>query len=58
MTKRGKIVAILLPPPSEAAAVAGLQGFLRGAAILSESTDLTAPLAEVAFAAARGVIHS
>ena len=58
VTKRGKVVAIMHPPPSLVEQVAGLHGVLRGLAVADPATDLTAPLPNTAFAAEQGVVHS
>ncbi len=57
ITKRGIPVAVLVPPAAEGAAVEGLHGFLRGSVVIPPDVDLTAPVAEEAFAADRGEIH-
>lgn len=57
VTKRGRVVAVVTAPPASAAAAAALHGFLRGAVQVPEGVDLTAPVAEEAFGAARGVLH-
>jgi prevent-host-death family protein len=57
VTKRGRVVAVIVPPPSQAEAVAGLHGFLRGSVISPPGLDLTAPIADEAFAAADGALH-
>ena len=58
ITKRGVPVAVLVPPPADAAEVARLHGFLRGSVIVvPPDIDLTAPVADEAFAADEGAIH-
>jgi prevent-host-death family protein len=57
ITKRGKTVAILTPPKTQAEAVKSLHGFMRGSVIIPEGIDLTAPLAEDDFAADTGLLH-
>jgi prevent-host-death family protein len=57
ITKRGTPVAVLAPPPAEAAAVEGLHGFLRGSVVVPTDVDLTAPVAEDTFAAEEGELH-
>jgi prevent-host-death family protein len=57
VTKRGVPVAVLVPPPADAAEVAQLHGFLRGSVIVPPDIDLTAPVAGEAFAADEGAIH-
>lgn len=43
ITKRGKVVAVLVPPPAAPAGVEGLHGFMRGSVIVPPGLDLTAP---------------
>jgi prevent-host-death family protein len=57
VTKRGVPVAVLLPPPADAAEVARLHGFLRGSVVVPPEIDLTAPVGDEAFAADEGAIH-
>jgi prevent-host-death family protein len=42
ITKRGKVVAVLVPPPPALPGAAGLHGFLRGSVAVREDVDLTA----------------
>lgn len=44
VTKRGKVVAILIPPENNAISVENIQGFMKGSVILPEGFDLTAPV--------------
>jgi len=57
VTKRGVPVAVLLPPPAEAADVERLHGLLRGSVVVPPGLDLAAPIADEAFAADDGEIH-
>lgn len=57
VTKRGRVVAVLVPPKPAAAAIAGLHGFMRDSVIIPEGLDLTAPVAEDPFDAAEGTLH-
>ncbi|MCO6418244.1 hypothetical protein JYK14_19040 [Siccirubricoccus sp. KC 17139] len=59
ITKRGKVVALLVPPPAQAEALAGLHGCLRGMAVIPPGLDLTAPAAEgeAPFLAEQGLLH-
>jgi hypothetical protein len=41
--KRGKVVAVLVPPPAAPAGAEGLHGVLRGSVIIPPGLDLTAP---------------
>lgn len=57
ITKRGKVVAVLTPPDSDADLLRGLHGFMRGSVVIPEGVDLTAPVADEAFLAAEGGLH-
>jgi prevent-host-death family protein len=57
ITKRGRVVATLLPPDDEAAAVRQVHGFLRDSVTIPPGYDLTAPVADKPFAAERGELH-
>lgn len=57
VTKRGKPVAVLTPPPSEAAAVRSIHGFMRGSVTLPPGLDLTEPVSAEPFAAEDGALH-
>ena len=57
VTKRGRVVAILTAPPTQAEAVAGLHGFMRGSVVMPEGVDLTAPILDEPFVAASGLPH-
>jgi prevent-host-death family protein len=57
VTKRGVPVAVLVPPPANAVEVGRLHGFLRGSVVVPPEVDLTAPIADEAFAAEEGTIH-
>jgi prevent-host-death family protein len=57
VTKRGRVVAVLVPPPADAAAAAGLHGFLRGSVGVPEGVDLTRPVLDEPFDAAKGALH-
>ncbi|MGX9965682.1 type II toxin-antitoxin system Phd/YefM family antitoxin [Roseomonas sp. F4] len=57
VTKRGRVVAVLIPPTPTVTAVAGLHGFMRDSVVMSDSLDLTAPIADEPFAAAEGKLH-
>lgn len=57
VTKRGRVVAVLVRPEDEAAQVRRLHGFLRGSVVIPTGADLTAPTVEDAFTAERGKPH-
>ena len=54
ITKRGRTVAILTPPDSDADAVREIHGFLRGGVKIAEGFDLTAPVCDELFGAELG----
>ena len=54
ITKRGKLVAVLIPPASQREAVEQLHGFLRGSVVVPEGVDLTAPVLDEALDAESG----
>jgi prevent-host-death family protein len=58
ITKRGRVVGVLLPPDTEADAVRQLHGFLRGSVQVPPDLDLTEPIADGKFAAEDGNLHS
>jgi prevent-host-death family protein len=57
ITKRGVAVAVLVPLAAKAAEVERLHGFLRGSVVIPPEIDLTAPVADEAFAADQDEIH-
>jgi prevent-host-death family protein len=57
ITKRGKVVAVLIPPARQADAVQHLHGFLRGSVVIPGSVDLTASSLDDPLDAARGELH-
>jgi prevent-host-death family protein len=57
ITKRGKVVAVLIPPTSQADAVQRLHGFLRGSVVVPSGVDLTASSLDDPLDAARGELH-
>jgi antitoxin (DNA-binding transcriptional repressor) of toxin-antitoxin stability system len=57
VTKRGKAVAVLTPPPSEDAAVRGIHGFMRGSAVVAPDFDLTEPVNTEPFVAEAGDLN-
>jgi prevent-host-death family protein len=57
VTKRGVPVAVLVPPPANAAEVGRLHGFLRGSVVVPPEIDLTAPVADEPFGADEGAIY-
>ena len=57
ITKRGKVVAVLVPPPSREAAAAQLHGLMRGSVIIPDGVDLTAPMLNEPCEAEWGILH-
>ena len=57
ITKHGKVVAWLIQPPPESAAVRGIHGFMRDSVVVSSGIDLTAPVLDEAFSASDGHLH-
>jgi prevent-host-death family protein len=57
ITKRGKPVAVLVPPEQQADAVRDLYGFMRGSVIIADDVDLTAPVLDEPFTAENGDLH-
>jgi prevent-host-death family protein len=57
ITKRGHIVAVLLPPDDDESQVRQLHGFMRGSVVIPADVDLTAPVIDEPFSADAGDIH-
>lgn len=57
ITKRGRPVAVLLPPEDAREAVRRVHGFMRGSVVIPPGTDLTAPTVDEPFDAAEGRLH-
>ncbi|MDR2856902.1 MAG: type II toxin-antitoxin system Phd/YefM family antitoxin [Novosphingobium sp.] len=57
ITKRGRAVAVLTPPPGTADAVEALHGFMRGSVTVPAGIDLTAPVLDEELTAVRGKLH-
>ena len=57
ITKRGRPVAVLIPPDDERDAVRRIHGFLRGSVVLPPGIDLTAPTLDEPVDAAAGRLH-
>jgi prevent-host-death family protein len=57
ITKRGKPVAVLTAPESEADSLRNLYGSMRGSVIIPDGFDLTAPVLDEALDADNGVLH-
>jgi prevent-host-death family protein len=54
VTKRGKVVAVVTPPETEASRVRQIHGFMRGSVVTHEDIDLTKPILDEPFAAETG----
>jgi prevent-host-death family protein len=57
ITKRGRAVAMLVPPEDVAEAVREMHGFVRGSVEMPPDFDLTARVADEPFAADHGEVH-
>ena len=57
ITKRGRVVAMLVPPEDVVAAVRQVHGFMRGSVAIPPGFDLTAPVADEPFGAEHGELH-
>lgn len=57
ITKRGRVVGVLLPPASHADAVRHLHGFMRGSVVVPPGIDLTEPASLDIFTADDGIFH-
>jgi prevent-host-death family protein len=57
ITKRGRPVAVLVPPEDAQEAVRQIHGFLRGSVVIPPDTDLTGPTIDEPFDAALGKLH-
>jgi antitoxin (DNA-binding transcriptional repressor) of toxin-antitoxin stability system len=55
ITKRGRVVGVLLPPDNVADAVRRLHGFMRGSVLVPPEIDLTDPVIDEAFTAEDGI---
>jgi prevent-host-death family protein len=57
ITKRGRPVAVLMPPDDPHDAVGRIHGFLRGSVVIPAGTDLTAPTLDKPLDAVAGRLH-
>ncbi|AMK23255.1 MULTISPECIES: type II toxin-antitoxin system Phd/YefM family antitoxin [Sphingomonadaceae] len=57
ITKRGRAVAVLTPPPSTTDAIEGLHGFMRGSVSVPTGVDLLAPVLDEPLNAQDGKLH-
>ena len=57
VTKRGRVVAVLSPPPATMALAKTLHGALRGRVAIPEGFDLTAPTLDEPSDAEQGLLH-
>ena len=58
ITKRGKVVAVLIPPATRDDDAQELHGFLRGSVVVPDGVDLTAPVLDDALHAELGSLHA
>jgi prevent-host-death family protein len=58
ITKRGRVVGVLLPPEDNADAVRQLHGFMRGSVAIPPDVDLTEPTTGETFVAGDGILHA
>jgi antitoxin (DNA-binding transcriptional repressor) of toxin-antitoxin stability system len=56
ITKRGRIVAIMIPP-EDGRDLGELHGFMRGSVVAPDGFDFTAPALDEPFSADQGHIH-
>jgi prevent-host-death family protein len=57
ITKRGRVVGVLLPPDNDADAVRELHGFMRGSVVVPPGIDLSEPVSNETFAAEDGDLY-
>jgi prevent-host-death family protein len=57
VTKRGRPVAVLTPPPTPEDSVRGLYGCMEGSVIGPPDFDLTEPISEETWDAELGLLH-
>lgn len=57
ITKRGRPVAVVSPPPDDGAAVESLYGFMEGSVLIPDGYDLTAPVLQESLDAEAGTLH-
>ncbi len=57
VTKRGRPVAVLTPPPTREEVAEGLFGCLKGQMVAPADFDFTAPVLDEPLDAAEGILH-
>ena len=57
VTKRGRPVAVLSPPPTPEEAADAFFGFMKGSVEAPEDFDFTAPVLDEPLDAAEGILH-
>ncbi len=57
ITKRGKLVAVVTPPPTQADEAPSLYGFMEGSVVIPQRLDLTAPVMDEPWDAEQGILH-
>jgi len=58
VTKRGRPVAVLSPPPTPEEAAEGLFGCLKGRMVAPADFDFTEPVLDEPLDAAKGILHN
>lgn len=58
VTRRGRVVAVMLPPASLDRPAAELHGAMRDTVLIPPDLDLTAPVSEEPWLVERGILHS
>ncbi|HEY5724000.1 MAG TPA: prevent-host-death protein [Allosphingosinicella sp.] len=57
VTRRGKTVAIVMPPSAKAEELRSLHGAMAGKVVVPAGLDLTAPIFDEDFDASKGILH-
>jgi prevent-host-death family protein len=57
VTKRGRVVAVLIPPAPRAVRLDEIHGFMAGSVVSPAAVDLTLPVLEDGFEAELGLLH-
>ena len=57
VTKRGRPVAVLTPPPTPEEVADAFFGFMKGSVIAPDDFDFTAPVLDEPLDAAAGILH-
>jgi len=57
VTRHGKVVAVVMPPPVDGEAIRNLHGFMKERTVVPDGLDLTAPVLDEELDAARGILR-